>query len=118
MKYVVVCSVLMLAATPALAQNPGTAAPENPTVPMAPQNAPAAPPERIAPHPGVAAPSAPTPSAGNGTLSDQLSKKQGTVAPPNVDPGMTVGPSTGSAGRMPVIPPPGSPGGNNSVVPK
>jgi hypothetical protein len=115
MKYVVVCSVLMLAAASAQAQNPGAAAPENPTVPMAPQNAPAAPPERIAPHPGVAAPS---PRADSGTLSDQLSKKQGTVAPPNVDPGMTVGPSTGSAGRMPVIPPPGSPGGNSSVVPK
>ncbi len=106
MRRVILCSVFTLATAAAQAQNPRPASPENPTVPMAPQSVPVAPPERVAP------------PAGQGTLSDQLAKQRGTVTPPNVDPGMNVGPSKGTMGRMPVIPPPGSPGGDRSVVPK
>ncbi len=51
-------------------------------------------------------------------MSDRLSQQKGTIAPPNVDPGMTVQPSGRGAATTPVIPPPGSPGGNPSVVPK
>jgi hypothetical protein len=51
-------------------------------------------------------------------LSDRLSRQKGTIAPPNVDPGMAVQPSGKGAAMTPVIPPPGSPGGNPSVVPK
>jgi hypothetical protein len=97
---------LTVAAAPALAQNPQPTSPTNPTVPIAPPNAPAPPPERIAP------------GAGSGTMSDHLSQQRGTIAPPNVDPGMTVQPSGRGAATTPVIPPPGSPGGNQSVVPK
>ena len=98
-------SALILLAAPALAQNPQTTSPANPTVPIAPPNAPTPPPERVAP------------SSGN--LSDRLSQQKGTIAPPNVDPGMTVSPpANGATGTTPVIPPPGSPGGNRSVVPK
>jgi hypothetical protein len=95
---------LTIAATPALAQNPQPTSPTNPTVPIAPPNAPSPPPERIAPGPG------------SGTMSDHLSQQRGTISPPNVDPGMTVQPS--GRATTPVIPPPGSPGGNQSVVPK
>ncbi|WP_428484504.1 hypothetical protein [Rhodopila sp.] len=109
-------STLLLIAVPALAQNPQTAAPENPTVPMAPQNAPSPPPERVAPPVGNQG--AGKPGSGSGSLSSQLSRQKGTVRPPNVDPGMTVSPSPRQQGTMPVIPPPGSPGGNPSVVPK
>jgi hypothetical protein len=93
-----------IAAGPALAQNPQSTSPTNPTVPVAPPNAPSPPPERIAPP--------------DRSLSDQSSRQKGTIAPPNVDPGMTVQPSGRGAATTPVIPPPGSPGGNQSVVPK
>lgn len=97
----------LFAAIPAMAQNPQGAQPANPSVPVAPRDAP---PERIAPSDG-------RPTGGN-TLSNQMSRQGGTVTPPNVDPGMTVRPPPNSAGTTPVIPPPGSPGGNRSVVPK
>lgn len=106
MKRLLFCSALIVGSAAAHAQNPQSASPENPSVPVAPQNAPSAPPEQIAP------------SGRNGTLSEQLSKQRGTVRPPNVDPGMTVSPAPSAGGRMPVIPPPGSLGGNSSVVPK
>jgi hypothetical protein len=107
MKRLLFCSALILAVPAAQAQNPQPTGPENPTVTVAPQNAPSPPPEKIAP-------------SGSTTLSDQLSKGRGTVVPPktNMDPGMAISPPTTSEGRMPVIPPPGSPGGNTTVVPK
>jgi len=96
---------LTIAASPALAQNPQTAPPANPTVPIPPPNAPSPPPEKIAP------------AEGN-SLSDNLSQQKGTIKPPaNVDPKMTVQPPQHGA-ATPVIPPPGSPGGNPTVVPK
>jgi hypothetical protein len=50
------------------------------------------------------------------TLSDKLDQGGGVICPPNVDPGMkTPAPETG---KMPVIPPPGSPGGDPKVQPK
>ena len=74
----------------------------------APQSAPgnpaAAPPEKVAP---------PEP------LSDQLARSGGTIKPPaDIDPGMTQTPPDPGPRSMPVIPPPGTPGGNPSVVPK
>jgi hypothetical protein len=72
---------------------------------VAPPNAPSPPPEKIAPT--------------NGNLSNRLSQQKGMVTPPaNVDPGMTVRPPQNGSNTTPVIPPPGSPGGNRSVVPK
>jgi hypothetical protein len=106
MKCLLFCSTLILAVTAAEAQIPPTA-PENPTVPVAPQNSPAMPPERIAP-------------SGGTTLSEQLSKGREVVVPPKttVDPGMTVSPPNRSGSHMPVIPAPGSPGGNTRVIPR
>ena len=50
------------------------------------------------------------------SLSDKLDQGGGVICPPNVDPGMkTPAPETG---KMPVIPPPGSPGGDPKVQPK
>jgi hypothetical protein len=52
----------------------------------------------------------------NQTLSDKLDQSNGVICPPDVDPGMkTPAPNTG---KMPVIPPPGAPGGNPNVQPK
>jgi hypothetical protein len=52
----------------------------------------------------------------NQSLSDKLDKSNGVICPPNVDPAMKA--PTPHSGDMPVIPPPGSPGGDQSVQPK
>jgi hypothetical protein len=53
---------------------------------------------------------------GSRTLSDQLSQSKGVICPPaGIDPGISV-PSSGG-GRTPVIPPPGTPGGDPSIQP-
>jgi hypothetical protein len=50
-------------------------------------------------------------------LSDQLPRSKGVICPPaGIDPGISVPPSGG--GRTPVIPPPGTPGGDPSIQPK
>jgi hypothetical protein len=56
-------------------------------------------------------------TTGSRTLSDQLSQSKGIICPPaGVDPGISVSPSGG--GRTPVIPPPGTLGGDPSIQPK
>jgi hypothetical protein len=51
------------------------------------------------------------------SLSDKLEQGGGVICPPNVDPGMKT-PAPPETGKMPVIPPPGSPGGDPKVQPK
>jgi hypothetical protein len=54
---------------------------------------------------------------GGQNLSEQLAQSGGVICPPaHVDPEMKL--PTPEAGRTPVIPPPGSPGGDQSVQPK
>jgi hypothetical protein len=55
--------------------------------------------------------------AGGEPLGDKLAKSDGVLCPPaNVDPAMRApAPETG---KMPVIPPPGSPGGDPNLRPK
>ncbi|HEX4041897.1 MAG TPA: hypothetical protein VHY10_09375 [Xanthobacteraceae bacterium] len=59
-------------------------------------------------------------SAGNSAgknLSDKLAQSGGVICPPRVgDPDIKA--PTPNGGTMPVIPPPGSPGGNPNVQPK
>lgn len=57
---------------------------------------------------------------GDGTPDDAPGSDRGLVRPPRaVDPGIhTAPPAPGSAGTMPVIPPPGTPGGNQQVQPR
>jgi hypothetical protein len=50
-------------------------------------------------------------------LSDELSRSKGVICPPaEVDPSISVPPTGG--GVMPVIPPPGTPGGDPTIIPK
>ena len=50
-------------------------------------------------------------------LGDKLAKSDGVLCPPQgVDPEIHA--PTPDAGNMPVIPPPGSPGGDQSIQPK
>jgi hypothetical protein len=56
-------------------------------------------------------------TTGSRPLSDRLSQSKGVICPPaGIDPGIAVPPVSG--GRMPVIPPPGTPGGDPSIEPK
>ena len=65
--------------------------------------------------PGAGQPATPPAS---GALSSDLNRSGGVIAPPaGIDPEMKqTPPSTGST--MPIIPPPGTPGGNPAVKPK
>jgi hypothetical protein len=91
---------------------------------------PATPPAQTA-KPDAAQPTncAPMPPKGSGTkgstvgqanepLGDKLARSDGTLCPPSgVDPEIRA-PTPEENGKMPVIPPPGSPGGDQSVRPK
>jgi hypothetical protein len=94
-----------------VAQKPQPAEPHETPPPLASPNAPQPPPERI--DPGGSAQGTP----GRGSLSDQLSRREGTLHPPVVDPGIHA-PPPDNRSSMPVIPPPGTQGGNPQVVPK
>jgi hypothetical protein len=52
----------------------------------------------------------------NQTLSEKLDQTNGVVCTPDIDPGIKA--PTPHTGKTPVIPPPGSPGGDQSVQPK
>lgn len=111
--HVLVAAALLLVSAAAVAQAPPQAKP-----PLAPEK------ELRDPDACVEAPA--TMGKGGGldvkkpedrTLSRQLAESHGVICPPpHVDPGMRK-PAPGG-GTMPVIPPPGSPGGNLYVQPK
>jgi len=59
-----------------------------------------------------------TDSGSSGNLSERLNRSEGVIKPPeNVDPGLQKKPPDDS-GKMPVIPPPGTPGGDPNIKPK
>ena len=71
-----------------------------------------APDERL--QPGERSPRAP--STTGESLSDKLARTDGVLCPPNIDPAIRA--PTPDVGKTPVIPPPGSPGGDPTVRPK
>ena len=95
-------------------------APASPATPPAQTAPPAAlQPTNCAPMspPGKAAPDGSTVGQSNEPLGDKLAKSDGTLCPPaGVDPEIRA--PTPETGKMPVIPPPGSPGGDPTVRPK
>jgi hypothetical protein len=71
--------------------------------------------------PGKTVPQDATPgqSSGNSPLSEQLSRSGGVIKPPtNVDRQIQAPTPNPGPKSMPVVPPPGSPGGNPDVKPK
>ena|SRR5437868_5327884 len=112
-----ISSLLLASAGSAFAQ-----APPSPSTP-AQQTAPPPPnrPENCAPmekgaHPG-AAPEGQTTGQAREPLGDKLARSDGVLCPPaGVDPEMRA--PTPDAGKTPVIPPPGSPGGDQTQRPK
>ena len=63
---------------------------------------------------------APTVGSGqsNSNLSDKLAQSGGVICPPSSRDSEMAVPPRNDSGRMPVIPPPGTPGGDQSVQPK
>ena len=67
---------------------------------------------------GADQPNSPIEPPASGTRSSDLSRSGGVItSPADVDPKMKVTPPPSGA-RMPVIPPPGTPGGDPSTKPK
>lgn len=67
--------------------------------------------------PGASQPAPAVPPA-SGTLSSDLNRSGGVITPPaDIDPGIKQKPPSSGA-TMPIIPPPGTPGGNPAVKPK
>src|SRR5690349_15725693 len=88
----------------AIAQTPRPAAPGE-TPQLATPDAPKPPPEQVRP-PDT------TMNNGDANLTDRLSKQQGTLQPPAVDPGIHAPLPPRTSENMPVIRPPGTPGGD------
>ncbi|MCG7391990.1 hypothetical protein MHY87_03630 [Microvirga sp. ACRRW] len=113
MKRILVLSLAMAGGiTAAMAQNPGVLNQQAPNMPPLQQM----PPEKVDPQGNI--PSQDPPSTGS-TLSDKLEKSDGVIRPPaTATPDMTVPAPVPDPNTTPVIPPPGSPGGNPQVEPK
>jgi hypothetical protein len=95
------------------AQNPQPAPPHETAPPVTPPGASQPVPEKIVPPADEAAK-----RRNDDNLSERLARQHGTVQPPTVDPGIQAPLPSRTQDTMPVIPPPGTPGGNQSVVPK
>lgn len=98
--------------TAAAAQNPNVLNQQAPNMPPLQQM----PPEKVEPKGSL-----PTqdPSSTGSTLSDKLEQSDGVIRPPEIGgPDITVPAPVPNPGTTPVIPPPGSPGGNQQVEPK
>ena len=113
-----IISMLLASAGSAVAQAPPSPmTPAQQTAPPAadrPANC--APMEKGA-HPGAAASEGQTTGQARQPLGDKLAQSDGVLCPPaGVDPEMRA--PTPDAGKTPVIPPPGSPGGDPSLRPK
>jgi hypothetical protein len=112
----VVGSLVLLASQGAVAQAP----PVTPSPPTAAGPTPSATqcaPSRIAPEQGtITSPNATTGQARE-PLGDRLARSDGVICPPaGIDTEMRI--PAPDVGTMPVIPPPGSPGGTPNVQPK
>ena len=117
MKHAIVLSYALMASVEAASAQ----APPTPVTPMA-QTAPAAPADNCAPMQpvppkGTVVPEGTTTGQRGEPLGDKLAKSDGVLCPPaGVDPEIRA--PTPDAGNTPVIPPPGSPGGDRTIRPK
>ena len=110
--------ILMAASGEASAQAPpGPVTPPAQTVPPSPARATNCAPMQPAPHSGAAVPDGMTTGQRAEPLGDKLARSDGVLCPPaGVDPEMHA--PAPDVGNTPVIPPPGSPGGDPSIRPK
>jgi hypothetical protein len=118
-KYVTLFSYALMAASGAANAQapPAPATPPAQTAPPAPERVTNCAPMQPAPGQGTVAPEGTTTGQRAEPLSDKLARSDGVLCPPaGVDPEIRA--PTPDAGNMPVIPPPGSPGGDPTVRPK
>jgi hypothetical protein len=110
--------LLTVASAAAGAQAPPLpAAPPAQTAPPSPAHASECAPMPSAPRDGTTTPQGTTTGEAREPLGDKLARSDGVLCPPEgVDPQMHA--PTPDTGNTPVIPPPGSPGGNPNVRPK
>jgi hypothetical protein len=110
-------SALIAGIGPAIAQAPpAPATPPAQTATPAPTRTANCAPTQSSPQ-GTIVPQGTTTGQSNEPLGDKLAKSDGVLCPPTgVDPEMRA--PTPDAGNTPVIPPPGSPGGDPSIRPK
>jgi hypothetical protein len=118
MKTAFFLSGALLACGAASAQAPPTpATPPAQTAPPAPARANNCSPTLSVPQQGTIAPEGTTTGQRSEPLGDKLAKSDGVLCPPSgVDPEIHA--PTPDTGNTPVIPPPGSPGGDPRVRPK
>lgn len=117
MKLSLLLSCALLAAGPASAQAPpGPATPPARTAPPPPRSNDCTP-TQPAPQRGTVVPEGTTTGQRSEPLGDKLARTDGVLCPPaGVDPEIRA--PTPDTGNTPVIPPPGSPGGDPNVRPK
>jgi hypothetical protein len=113
---IIFAAVLIAASGAAIAQSPPAAgtSPQPTAPPSAQRAAGCAPSERLTTTPDGTT----TTGQSREPLGDKLAKTDGVLCPPSgVDPDMHA-PAPDTGGNTPVIPPPGSPGGDPTVRPK
>jgi hypothetical protein len=119
MKRAILLSCVMIAAADVAGAQapPGPATPPAQTAPPSPQRAANCAPMQPAPNAGEKVPEGTTTGQRAEPLGDKLARADGVLCPPpGVDPDMHApAPDTGNT---PVIPPPGSPGGDPTIRPK
>lgn len=119
MKRVMILSCVLMA-VPAVAgaqAPPGPATPPAKTAPPSPERAANCAPMQPTPQSGAAVPDGTTTGQRAEPLGDKLARSDGVLCPPaGVDPEMHA--PAPDAGKTPVIPPPGSPGGDPTIRPK
>ncbi|KAA0075357.1 hypothetical protein [Tardiphaga sp. P9-11] len=112
--FVVACSNAAIAQAPPMAATPPAQ-----TAPPAAERANAnCAPTQTTPR-GTISPNGTTTGQSPETLGDKLAKSDGVLCPPsNIDPAMRAPAPNSDSSNTPVIPPPGSPGGDQSIRPK
>jgi hypothetical protein len=110
--------IVMAASNGASAQAPpGPATPPAQTAPPSPSRTANCAPMQPTPHAGVAVPEGTTTGQRAEPLGDRLARSDGVLCPPaGIDPEMRA--PAPDVGNTPVIPPPGSPGGDPTIRPK
>jgi hypothetical protein len=110
------CALIAVSGVAAAQAPPAQSTPPAQVAPTAPDRATACTPTQTTPN-GNIAPNGTTTGQSQAPLGDKLAKSDGVLCPPaGVDPQMRApAPETGN---MPVIPPPGSPGGDPTIRPK
>ena len=111
------CALVALSGVAVAQAPPAPATPPAQTAPPATGRASNCAPMQPAPQHGTAAPEGSTTGQRTEPLSDKLARSDGVLCPPaGIDPEIRA--PTPDTGKTPVIPPPGSPGGDPTIRPK